>query len=172
MTPKQKAAQIYDQYWSDVHKKPVSKQDPLPDIRPLIEKALIEASTANAGLLAAAEKCEQLLMAYGDPWNGDDYQAVQDVRAAIKNAREDAAISRGADAIKLIEELTGALEDLGNWLAYGIEKPDGAEVTAEDERHCSEVAEKAGEAVAKGQNFLGVAEPPTFPSRVKKALAS
>jgi hypothetical protein len=42
-TPKRIAADIYDRYWSDVSRKPVSKQDPLPDIRPLIEKAIIAA---------------------------------------------------------------------------------------------------------------------------------
>jgi hypothetical protein len=43
MTPKQKAAQIYDQYWSDVSRRPASNKDPLPDIRPLIEQAIIAA---------------------------------------------------------------------------------------------------------------------------------
>jgi hypothetical protein len=43
MTPKQKAAQIYDQYWSAVSRRPASNKDLLPDIRPLIEQAIIAA---------------------------------------------------------------------------------------------------------------------------------
>jgi hypothetical protein len=43
MTPKQKAAQIYDQYWSAVSRGPVCKTDELPDMRPLLEQAIIEA---------------------------------------------------------------------------------------------------------------------------------
>jgi hypothetical protein len=43
MTPKQKAHQIYDQYWSAVSRRPASNKDPLPDMRPLLEKAIIEA---------------------------------------------------------------------------------------------------------------------------------
>jgi TPP-dependent pyruvate/acetoin dehydrogenase alpha subunit len=58
MTPKQKAAQIYDQYWSDVSRRPVSNKDPLPDIRPLIEKAIIEAEEAKAK--AEREACAKI----------------------------------------------------------------------------------------------------------------
>lgn len=43
MTPKQKAHQIYDQYWSAVSRGPVCKTDELPDMRPLLERAIIEA---------------------------------------------------------------------------------------------------------------------------------
>lgn len=43
-TPKRIAADIYDQYWSDVSRRPASNKDPLPDIRPLIEAALIAAA--------------------------------------------------------------------------------------------------------------------------------
>ena len=59
MTPKQIANQIYDQYWSDVSRKPVSKQDPLPDIRPLIEQAIINAEEAKAKEIT--EECARLL---------------------------------------------------------------------------------------------------------------
>lgn len=46
MTPAQKARakaeEIYNAYWSDVNRKNIRPSDPLPDIRPLIEKALLE----------------------------------------------------------------------------------------------------------------------------------
>jgi hypothetical protein len=61
MNAKQKAAQIYDEYWSDVSKKPVSKQDPLPDMRPLLEKAIIEAVEAER------EECAKI----ADGWHSD-----------------------------------------------------------------------------------------------------
>lgn len=60
--------------------------------------------------------------------------------------------------VALIGELTTALRDLGDWLAYGLEKPDGAEPTDEEVRRCEEVGERAGAAVAKGENFLATAE--------------
>ena len=37
-------------------------------------------------LLAAAATCERLLLEIGDPWRGDHWEAMQDVRAAIANA--------------------------------------------------------------------------------------
>lgn len=40
---KNKAHQIYDQYWSAVSRGPVCKTDELPDIRPLLEQAIIDA---------------------------------------------------------------------------------------------------------------------------------
>jgi hypothetical protein len=52
----------------------------------------ISASQANANarliaaapsLLAACKESIRLLTAYGDPFNGDDWQAVQDIRAAV-----------------------------------------------------------------------------------------
>jgi hypothetical protein len=40
---KQKAHQIYDQYWGAVSRGPVCKTDELPDMRPLLEQAIIAA---------------------------------------------------------------------------------------------------------------------------------
>lgn len=124
----------------------------------------------NAELLAAAEKCESLLLSHGDPLRGDDWQAMQDIRAAIANARSDTPTARTADAINLVEELTEALADLGNWLAYGLEKPDGEAVTVSDMDRCEEVSSKAGEMVAKGYRFLGVLGSCNFPTQVSSAL--
>ena len=44
-------------------------------------------TAAAPELLAAAELCERLLLSSGDPFNGDDWQAMQTVRAAIDKAR-------------------------------------------------------------------------------------
>ena len=39
-------------------------------------------------LLFACGKVERLLLDRGDPWRGDDWQAMQEVRAAIEKACE------------------------------------------------------------------------------------
>jgi len=48
ITAKQRAHKVYDQYWSAVSRGPVTKHDELPDMRPLLEKAIIEAEEAKA----------------------------------------------------------------------------------------------------------------------------
>lgn len=53
------------------------------------EQAMAHADliAASKKLFKACEKCERLLLQRGDPWDGDDWQAMQDVRAAIAKAR-------------------------------------------------------------------------------------
>jgi type VI protein secretion system component VasF len=46
-------------------------------------------------------------------------------------------------------ELLEALIDLGDWLAYGLNKAEGAEPTAEDHAACERVAAQARAAIAK-----------------------
>lgn len=53
-----------------------------------------ETAEANARLIAAApelleacHKCEQLMLNRGDPFRGDDWQLMQDIRAAIAKAK-------------------------------------------------------------------------------------
>jgi hypothetical protein len=55
-TPKQIAAQIYDEYWSAVSRGPVTKHDELPDMRPLLEKAIIAAVEEEREACAAIAK--------------------------------------------------------------------------------------------------------------------
>lgn len=63
MSAKQKANQIYNLYWSAVSRGPIAAQDPIPDIRPLIEAALIEAESngEKAGAEKEREACAQFL---------------------------------------------------------------------------------------------------------------
>jgi hypothetical protein len=49
----------------------------------------------NAELLAACLSCEKLLLEHGDPFRGDDWQAMQDLRATIAKANSPDA-GRGA----------------------------------------------------------------------------
>lgn len=56
-----------------------------------------------------------------------------------------------ADArlIAAAPDLLRALIDLGDWLAYGLNKADGAEPTAEDHAACERVAAQARAAIKK-----------------------
>lgn len=54
-----------------------------------------------------------------------------------------------ARLIAAAPELLGALIDLADWLAYGLNKAEGAEPTAEDHAACARVAAKARAAVDK-----------------------
>lgn len=51
--------------------------------------------------------------------------------------------------LERVDDLLEALQELGDWLAYGLDKPDGAKPTADDMRRCREVAEKARKAIEK-----------------------
>lgn len=62
MTPKQKAHQIYDQYWGAVSRGPVCKTDELPDMRPLLEQAIIDAIAEERE--ACAKICEEYATDY------------------------------------------------------------------------------------------------------------
>jgi hypothetical protein len=48
-----------------------------------------EESNAAPDLLEACEKCERLLLDIGDPFRGDHWQMMQDIRAAIAKAKGD-----------------------------------------------------------------------------------
>lgn len=58
-----------------------------------------------------------------------------------------------ADArlIAAAPDLLAALKDLADWLAYGLNKADGAEPTAEDHAACERVAAQARAAVDKAE---------------------
>jgi hypothetical protein len=75
------------------------------------------------------------------------------VAAIQTKGRRDGDQRPKADAA-LVSELTTALEDIGDWLAYGLAMPDGAEPTAEDIRRCQEVAENARKAADRGRSVL------------------
>lgn len=51
--------------------------------------------------------------------------------------------------VKAAPELLEALVDLGDWLAYGLNKAERAEPTAEDHAACARVAAKARAAINK-----------------------
>ncbi len=54
--------------------------DYVPDYAQILQDAAPD-------LLAACEAAEKLLVKIGDPFDGDDWQAVQDIRAAIAKAK-------------------------------------------------------------------------------------
>ncbi len=56
-----------------------------------------------------------------------------------------------ARLIAAAPDLLDALEELSDWLAYGLDKPDGAEPTEEDLRRCEALAAKARAAVDKAK---------------------
>jgi hypothetical protein len=49
------------------------------------------------------------------------------------------------------DELAAALREMGDWLAYGLDKPDGAEPTAADYKRAQEVAANGRAALSKVQ---------------------
>jgi hypothetical protein len=59
------------------------------------------------------------------------------------------ATVHNAKLIAAAPDLLRALIDLGDWLAYGLNKVDGAEPTAEDHAACERVAAQARAAILK-----------------------
>lgn len=51
--------------------------------------------------------------------------------------------------VKAAPELLEALVEMGDWLAYGLSKPDGTEPTDGDLERCERIAAKARAAIAK-----------------------
>jgi hypothetical protein len=56
--------------------------------------------------------------------------------------------------IKAAPDLLVALEELMGWLAYGLEKPDGAEPTAEDVERCERVTAQARRAIDRARGLM------------------
>lgn len=85
----------------------------------------------------------------GTIWNAEDFGF------PAKTEKIDAMARAFADklvrAYNCHDLLIAALQELGDWLAYGLEKPDGAIPTEDDERRCREVASKARYALAKAK---------------------
>lgn len=54
-----------------------------------------------------------------------------------------------AKLVKAAPDLLQALTDLGDWLAYGMNKAAGAEPTAEDHATCERIAKQARAAIDK-----------------------
>lgn len=71
--------------------------------------------------------------------------ALAEVYAMPGNGEREA----NAKLIAAAPELLQALIDLGDWLAYGLNKADGAEPTAEDHAACERVAAQARAAIEK-----------------------
>lgn len=72
--------------------------------------------------------------------------------AASVGMQCDCNVPRAAHEIRSVNaELLKALKDLGDWLAYGLEKADGAEPTAEDHAACMQVAAQARAAVDRAE---------------------
>jgi hypothetical protein len=56
-----------------------------------------------------------------------------------------------ANLLAAAPKMLAALKDLADWLAYGLNKADGAEPTAEDHAACERVAAQARAAVDKAE---------------------
>jgi hypothetical protein len=67
------------------------------------------------------------------------------------NHWEGDADKANAHLIAAAPDLLAALKDLADWLAYGLNKADGAEPTAEDHAACERVAAQARAAVDKAE---------------------
>lgn len=70
---------------------------------------------------------------------------------ASVNHWEGPADLANARLIAAAPDLLAALKDLADWLAYGLNKADGAEPTAEDHVACERVAAQARAAVDKAE---------------------
>lgn len=66
----------------------------------------------------------------------------------IKRGKVDEA---NAALISAAPDLLTALEALGNWLAYGLAKPDGEKPTADDLKRAEELGAQAAAAVRKAK---------------------
>jgi hypothetical protein len=85
----------------------------------------------------------------GTVWNAEDFgfpEQTEEIEIAAK-----AFADKIVRAYNCHDDLVDALQELGDWLAYGLEKPDGAKPTAEDLRRCQQVAEKARAALDKAK---------------------
>lgn len=90
--------------------------------------------------------CNHANQTYGAICTTEGY-ILADVYADTEELTECAPAN--AQLIAAAPELLEALIDLGDWLAYGLNKADGAEPTAEDHAACERVAAKARAAIAK-----------------------
>lgn len=65
--------------------------------------------------------------------------------------KDDDELESLARVMAAAPDLLDALKNLGDWLAYGMAKTDGAEPTAEDLRTCEQLAAAARAAVDKAE---------------------
>jgi hypothetical protein len=95
---------------------------------------------------------------FPDAEMGKEKELCAMIAAALWHTRPEARVvdhdhhgEREANArlIAAAPDLLRALIDLGDWLAYGLNKSDGAEPTAEDHQACERVAAQARAAIEK-----------------------
>lgn len=85
----------------------------------------------------------------GEIYNAEDFACLSDEEKMDETAK--AIADKVVRAYNCHDLLVAALQELGDWLAYGLEKPDGAMPTEDDNRRCAKVAAKARFALDKAK---------------------